>query len=161
MISLNEGKGQISKFFKKHYCDAWGWLALACEAFVKGDKTKARKYYFEAVLNTWAALEAFSPELKERSNLKVLNNHETPAFIQEFMFRTNKFWDQNPEAKLFFSEIANQENARKTVIQYHQHKTSMLGYALKPDINHFQIEEKLSELKESMRQAIELDYANT
>lgn len=104
--------------------------------------------------NNYGVFEAFGQRLWGRTKIRIMSNHDAPAFIQEFMFRTQPFWKAHPEAKRFFTSICLDPYVQVRVEDFHQHKTQGIGLALQPV--EFQVEhhKRSEELKNALDQAV-------
>ena len=154
-LRLNDGKGSIQSLFRKDSTCAWGWLARALDAFVRGHSDKAIQHYLYALKDNYGAFEAFGPRLRGREHIRIMSNHAAPAFIEELMFRIQPFWKAHPEVSGFFRAICHDPYVQVRVEDYHRHKSLGIGLAFKPMAFRVDHDKRSAELWEAVALAVE------
>jgi hypothetical protein len=118
-LYLTTGRGSVLSLWPENYRDAWGHLAVAAEQAAAGAFADAGESFGHAAVAGWAVLEAFNKEWKACRRLRVMVNHDSPAFIQEFSFLTESFWQRNPRVHSFFESIAGMPEVLETAEKFH------------------------------------------
>ncbi|WP_138437836.1 hypothetical protein [Marinobacter shengliensis] len=154
VLRLNDGKGSVRSLFPQDSACAWGWLARALDALVRGNTDKAVQNFLLALKYNYGVCEAFGQPLRERKQIRIMSNHAAPAFIQEFMFRTLPFWKAHPEAKSFFGAICRDPYVQVRVEDYHVHRSEGIGSAFKTAEFRIEHERRAGELWEGVSRAV-------
>lgn len=154
VLRLNDGRGSIQTLFPKDSTCAWGWLARALDVYVRGDADKAVQHFLCALRYNFGVCEAFGQQLRGRERIRVMSNHGAPAFIQEFMFRTQPFWLAHPQARAFFGSICRDPYVQVRVEDFHIHRSQGIGYAFKPAEFRFEHEKRMNELLENLNTSV-------
>lgn len=115
ILRLNSGKGSVNTLFPKirddYYSEPYismvSCVARAADAHIKGKIDLAKKHFTDALCESWAAAEPFAGRVPELAALKVMSNDRVPATIQEFMYKTNFFWEAHPDTFEFFKLLSS------------------------------------------------------
>lgn len=154
VLRLNDGKGSVQSLFPKDSACAWGWLARALDAFVRGKTDKAVQHFLMALKYNYGVCEAFGQLLRGRKQIRIMSNHAAPAFIQEFMFRTQPFWKAHPRAKRYFAALCYDPYVQVRVEDYHVHRSEGIGSAFKTAEFRIEHERRTGELWEGVSRAV-------
>ncbi|OES24153.1 hypothetical protein [Alteromonas macleodii] len=131
-LSLIRRKNRIKTYFPKdEFCDCWGWLCLAVDAFILGKAESAVQLFIKSVKDNYGSFEIFGGMLATRNDIKIMSNHSAPAFVNELMFITKPFWEANSNAMEFFRSICSAPGMVDAVSEYHLAQSNKIGLAFK------------------------------
>ncbi len=159
ILRLLRGKASVRALFHltgpQQTTAAWDYMAVAASDYAEGNLKGAASMFAEALTQSFAAAEPFAGRDNRIASIRMISNINIPATVQEFMYRTDDFWKQHPDATAFFSKIAKDSTLKGLLRDYWYNQESLTGILLRstyPEMYKLEAEERA--LKAKLRDAV-------